>query len=149
MLSFFTYGDTLIIHKCYNKEKGKRIIGEMEINIYDYSYSFALKIIRVCTQLNDRKEFILSKQLLRSGTSIGANLREAKYAQSKKDFLNKMNIALKEEYETEYWIELLKESNILDESDARKLLSDCEVMRKILASIVKTTRDNLNSKSSG
>ncbi len=80
--------------------------------------------------------------MLKSGTSIGSNLREAKYAQSKKDFLSKMSIALKEEYETEYWLELILESNMLDQMEVSKLLADCKVMRRILVSIVKTTRES-------
>lgn len=116
----------------------------MEVNIYDYSYEFALEIIDVCKGLRKKNEFTLSKQLIRCGTSIGSNLREAKYAQSKKDFLNKMNVALKEEYETEYWIELLMKSEYIEENKGKKLLSYCDVMRKILSSIVKTTKDNLS-----
>lgn len=118
----------------------------MNINIYDNSFCFALKIINICRILKEQNEFILSNQLLKSGTSIGANLREAKYAQSKSDFLNKMNVALKEEYETEYWLELLRDSKQIDDDEISKLLLDCNTMRKILISIVKTTREKLNIK---
>ena len=80
--------------------------------VKEKSFDFALKIIRVSQQLvNQKKEFVLSKQLLRAGTSIGANIRESEHAESMKDFIHKLSIALKEANETEYWIELLYRSN--------------------------------------
>ena len=115
----------------------------MDINIYEYSYEFALKVIDTYSKLKLKNEFVLSKQLLRSGTSIGANLREAKGAQSKKDFLNKMNIALKEVYESEYWLELLRDAQYLTNDELKGLLVNCDIMKKILSSIVKTTKTNL------
>ena len=90
---------------------GQGIIG-------DRSYSFALRIIKLYKYLyNDKKEYTLSKQILRSGTAIGALCREAEHAQSKADFLNKMNIALKEANETEYWLMLLKETDYISETE--------------------------------
>ncbi len=89
---------------------------------------------------DEKKEYVLSKQLLRSGTSIGANVREAEQAQSKKDFISKMSIALKEANETAYWLELLQETNYLTTEEAESILNDCIEVRKILSSIVKTSK---------
>jgi len=117
-----------------------------DTNIKEKTKSFALQIIRIYTFLNEqapRKEYVMSKQLLRSGTSIGANVREAVRAQSKADFATKMNIALKEASETEYWLELLRESNYLPKSIADSIIDECSQLNKILSSIVKTTFDNI------
>jgi len=102
---------------------------------------FAVRIIRLYKHLCDSKrEFILSKQLLRSGTSIGANAREADKAQTKKDFISKMQIALKEAAESEYWIELLHESDYLTEFEFCSIMPDCRELNKILTSILKTSK---------
>lgn len=107
------------------------------------SKEFALRIIRLCRYLcDDKKEFVLSKQLLRSGTSIGANVKEAIRGQSKADFGAKMNIALKEASESEYWIELLGESDYLSMSETESILNDCRELISLLTSIVKTTFNN-------
>ena len=109
------------------------------------SKNFALRIIKLYQYLTDtKKEFILSKQVLRSGTSIGANVKEAIRGQSKADFYAKLNISLKEAGETEYWLELLNESGYLDghEEDFKSLYTDCQELIKILVSILKTRRKN-------
>ena len=93
---------------------------------------------------SERKEFVLSKQLLRSGTSIGANIAEAQYGISRKDFLNKLYIALKECAETLYWLELLTECGYLSAPEYQSLLVDCEELRKLLSSITKSTRDTID-----
>jgi four helix bundle protein len=112
--------------------------------ILDKSIQFAIKIIKVYQSLRfDKKEYVMSKQLLKAGTSIGANMKEAIQAQSKRDFLSKTNIALKEASETEYWIDILIKTNYLDEKD-NSLLNDCIEINKILQTIVKTTKKNLN-----
>ena len=109
------------------------------------SYSFALRIIKAYKFLSEHKrEFILSKQLLRSGTSIGALCREAEHAQSKADFLNKMNVALKEANETEYWLMLLKDSDYISIDSYESMENDCTELIKLLASIVKSTKLSLN-----
>ena len=90
-----------------------------------------------------KKEFVLSKQLLRSGTSIGANIREAQEAQSKKDFLSKMGIALKEASETCYWLELLMVTDYLTSDEGKSLYSDSVELRKMLSSIVKSTKEKI------
>lgn len=114
--------------------------------VYDKSTAFAIRIIKLYKYLNEEKrEFVLSKQLLRSGTSIGANVREANFAQSKKDFLSKMNIALKEVAESEYWIELLFKTEYINEKENESINNDCIEIKKLLHAIVKTTKSNLNS----
>jgi len=108
----------------------------------DKSFAFALKIVRQCEFLQqERKEFVLSKQLLRSGTAIGALLAEGKYAQSRMDFINKLSISLKEANETKYWLRLLKETGYLQEETAINLLSDIEAIIRMLASSVKTSKE--------
>jgi four helix bundle protein len=107
--------------------------------IRDKSKAFALQIIRLYRFLCEEKhEFVLSKQLLRSGTSIGANVREAQRGQSKPDFYSKMNIALKEADETSYWLELLYESGLLEQRLYESVYSDCGEMIKLLTAITKT-----------
>ncbi len=117
----------------------------MENVIAVKSYAFALNIVRLYKYLTvEHKEYVLSKQMLRSGTSIGALVREAEHAQSKADFLNKMNIALKEANETVYWLELLTESHYLDGSDSKSVISDSKEILRLLISIVKSTKNSLN-----
>ena len=125
-------------------ESGKCINMVTENVIYSKSYTFALKIIEVYKLLAAQKEFVLSKQLLRSGTAIGALVREAEHAQSKADFLHKMNIALKEANETLYWLMLLKDSSYIDLTTFNSIYPFSEELVKLLASIVKTTKNNLN-----
>ena len=109
------------------------------------SYAFALRIIRLYKYLiTEQKEYVLSKQVLRSGTAIGALVKEAEHAQSKADFLNKMNIALKEANETEYWLMLLKDSEYIDEKSFKSMQEESVELLKLLASIVKTTKENSN-----
>lgn len=109
------------------------------------SYGFAIRVVEVYKILNSKKEFVLSKQLLRSGTSIGANVAEGLRAQSKKDFVSKMNIALKEANEAEYWIKLLMDTGYLIREDNLELLNECNEICRILSSIVRTANYNLNN----
>lgn len=100
---------------------------------------FALRVIKLYIYLkDDRHEYVMSKQLLRCGTSIGANVKEAIRGQSRADFGAKMNISLKEANEAEYWLELLNESGFINEEDASSMLADCREILRILTSIVKT-----------
>jgi len=109
--------------------------------VVDKTFDFALKIIDIYKYLvNDMKEYVLSKQLLRSGTSIGANVREGIVAQSRKEFVAKLNIALKEAHETEYWLDLLKHSNYLE--DNSDILIEIDSVIRIITSIIKTTNEN-------
>ncbi len=106
------------------------------------SKAFAIRIIRLYQHLTtEKKEFILSKQVIRSGTSIGANIRESVRAQSTADFQSKMQIALKEADETEYWLELLKETDYISEKAADSMIADCEEMIRLIAAIVKTSKN--------
>jgi four helix bundle protein len=115
--------------------------------IKEKSYAFALRIIKVYKFLSlEQREFVLSKQVLRSGTSIGALVREAEHAQSKADFINKMSVALKEANETEYWLMLLKDSEYIDERSFESIRTDCVELLKMLINIVKTTKDNHENK---
>ena len=107
------------------------------------SKAFALRIIRLYDYLNEKKQIkALSQQLLRSGTSIGANIRESVNAQSRLDFINKLNIALKEANETEYWLELLHESGIITDTQFQSIYTDCGKIAATLTKIVKTTKEN-------
>ncbi len=112
--------------------------------ILDKTMNFAVRIVNLYKFLTSEKmEYTLSKQLLRSGTSIGANAHEAHNAQSKKDFLAKMYIAFKEASETEYWINLLIRTEYLSNEQGKSILNDCIEIKKILTSIIKTTKQQL------
>ena len=111
--------------------------------IKDKSYNFALSIIKIVRKLQkENNEYILTKQLMRSGTSIGANVEEAIGAQSRKDFLHKISIAYKEARESDYWIRLLRDSHLIDTQSAEILLKQNIELLKILGSIQKTTKTN-------
>ena len=107
--------------------------------IRDKSKAFAIRCIRLYKYLTEEKrEFVLSKQLLRSGTSIGANVREAIFGQSRSDFASKLSIAQKEAGETEYWLELLEASEYINDTQSESMLYDCREIIKLLQSITKT-----------
>jgi len=111
----------------------------------DKSYQFALRIVKLYRYLaDDKKEYVLSKQILRSGTSIGANIEEANQAQSTSDFIHKLSIALKEAFETNYWLRLLRDSEILSAKQANSVLEDCEELQKLLTASIKTTKAGKN-----
>ncbi len=111
--------------------------------IKDKSYSFALKIIALYRQLIANNEYVIGKQIVRSGTSIGANVEEALHGQSKRDFIAKLSISLKEAHETNYWLRLLRDSSLLDVSYVQPLLLEINELISILTSIIKTSRQNL------
>ena len=105
------------------------------------SFDFALRTIKLSRFLvQEKQEFVLAKQVLRSGTSIGANVEEANQGQSRKDFVHKLGIALKEATETNYWLRLLRESEILETPLANSLIDDCEQIQKMLTAAIKTTK---------
>lgn len=109
------------------------------------SYKFALRMIKLYKfMVDEHKEFVLSKQVLRSGTSIGANIEESVHAQSKTDFIHKLSIAQKEASETSYWIKLLRDSDYLNNKLAESLFNDCEEIQKLLTSSIKTAKSNLS-----
>ena len=110
--------------------------------IKDKSFDFALRIIKLYKYLQNKKEFVLSKQLLRSGTAVGALVREAEQAESKADFIHKLAIALKEANETQYWLELLYKSEYLEKKQFISINRDSVEMLKLLTSIIKTSKNN-------
>ncbi len=113
----------------------------IENNIYEISKAFAVRIVNLYNYLTDtKKEHVMSKQLLRSGTSIGANVFEGKQAQSRADFASKMSIALKEASESGYWIDLLHETQYLTDSEFQSLFADCKRIIAVLTKIVKSTK---------
>lgn len=118
---------------------------EMKENVVmDRSYAFALEIIQLYKHLiSEEKEYVISKQLLRSGTAIGALIKEAEHGQSKNDFLSKMNIALKEANETEYWLMLLCDSGYIEKKIFDDMKAKIVEILKLLISIVKRTKNNL------
>ena len=109
--------------------------------IKNKSFDFALKIVKISQNLaENRREYVMSRQLLRSATSVGANVRESEYAQSKPDFISKMSIALKEANETDYWLDLLYHASMLDETHYNTLKADVNEIISILVKIVKTSK---------
>ncbi len=107
------------------------------------SYSFALRIIKAYKFLSsEQKEFVLSKQLLRSGTAVGALIREAEHAESKADFIHKMSIALKEANETEYWLMLLHDTDFFNDKSFESIVSECQELIKMLICIIKSSKEN-------
>ena len=115
----------------------------MDSAVGDKSKKFAIRIVKLYQYLSEEKrEYVMSKQILRAGTSIGANVREALDGQSRADFTAKMSIALKEAVETEYWLELLFETDYLKEEEYVSIQGDCKELARMLTSIVKTSRAN-------
>ncbi len=113
--------------------------------ILSKSKKFAVRIINLYKYLsNEKKEFVMSKQILKSGTSVGANVKEAINGQSTADFLSKLSIALKEAGETEYWLELLNETDYISDNQFDSMVSDCRELIRILTSIIKSTKARIN-----
>ena len=110
-----------------------------KITIQEKIYCFALRVIALYREMVSHNEFVLSKQVLKSGTSIGANIEEAQAGQSRADFLSKMSIASKEARETRYWLRLIRDSKILETKDVTLMLAEADELVRILSSIVKTT----------
>ena len=113
----------------------------MDATVEEKSFRFAIRIVNIYRFLRrDKKEFVLSKQLMRSGTSIGANVAESQQAQSRADFIAKLNIALKEAAETNYWLRLLHATDYLTEAEFHSIHHDCKELERMLTAIIKTTR---------
>ncbi|MBO5317631.1 MAG: four helix bundle protein [Oscillospiraceae bacterium] len=111
--------------------------------LIDLSKQFAVEIVNLCMEIKEhRKSNVLLNQLLRSGTSIGANIHEANYAASKADFINKFQIALKECYETDYWLDLFKNTKMITEDEYETMFSHCSKIRKLLIASVTTAKNN-------
>ena len=114
----------------------------MECTIQNKSYRFAVRVVKLCRYLqSEHKEFVMSRQLVRSGTSIGANVAESQQAQSRADFVNKLSIALKEAYETNYWLRLLKDTQYLTKEQFVSIFSDCCELERLLISIIKASKE--------
>ena len=113
--------------------------------IKEKSYSFALRIVKMHKYIiNNENELVLSKQVLRSGTSIGANIEEAFAGQSKKDFIAKLSISLKEAFETRYWLRLLRDSEIVEKRYITSVIDDCDELISIITKILKTSKINIS-----
>ena len=113
----------------------------MNGNLERKSFLFSVRVVKLARYLQEeKKEFILSKQLIRAGTSIGANIVESQQAQSRADFISKLSIALKEACETNYWLRLLQATDYLTESEFTSIIADCRELEKILTSIITTPR---------
>jgi four helix bundle protein len=109
--------------------------------IVEKSYKFALRIVKMSQYVcKEKNEYVLSKQVLRSGTSIGALIQEAMHAESTADFIHKLSISYKEANETQYWILLLRDSDIIDSKSANSILKDCDEIIRILTSIIKSSK---------
>ena len=114
--------------------------------VLEKSFEFAVRIVNLYRHLTtDKKEFVLSKQILKSGTAIGALVREAQYAQSNADFISKLSISLKEANETDYWLQLLKRTDFIESREFESLNQDIRELMKLLISIVKTSKDKEKS----
>ncbi|MGG7057931.1 four helix bundle protein [Clostridium nigeriense] len=111
--------------------------------VLDKSFNYALNIVKLYLKLKNEKEYILSNQLVRSATSIGANITEAQYAQSKKDFINKMSIALKESNESEYWLKLLSKAEIISDKEYKIYYDTCSEIKALLINIVKNSKESI------
>jgi four helix bundle protein len=138
----FGVGDRHILNEGYDmgKDSARRNV------VQEKSFVFAVAIVKAGRQLQlDRKEWVLSKQLTRAGTSIGANIEEAIAAQSKKDFLAKMSIALKEARGTHYWLRILRDSGLTTDLETEAHLPACQELIMLLSSITLTTRENLDA----
>ena len=120
----------------------KRKINMSDNFLVDFSIEFAVKIVKLTDGIQGKG--VLKNQILKSGTSIGANIHEANYAQSKADFVSKLQIALKECYETEYWLKLFSKTEIIDSNVYSELQNDCGKIRRVLISSINTTKEKYN-----
>jgi four helix bundle protein len=110
--------------------------------IKDKSYKFAVRIIQLCKELTEKREYVLSREVLRAGTYIGARVKESQQAESRQGFIAKMSAALQHASETEYWLELLRDSDYIDQKYFDSLNGDCAELLRLLTSIVKTSKQN-------
>lgn len=114
---------------------------------FQKSYELAVYIIKICRHISvEKKEYVLTKQLIRSGTSVGANVSEGQYAQSRADFIHKMSVALKEANETKYWINLMRDSGIMPVPYSLELIVQCESVIKLLTASINTCKTNSGRK---
>lgn len=120
-------------------KRGKNMADNLLVEL---SIEFAVKIVKMTDKIQGKG--VLKNQILKSGTSVGANIHEANYAQSKADFVSKLQISLKECYETEYWLELFSRTNIISNQECSELKNDCGKIRRILISSINTTKEKYN-----
>ena len=121
----------------------------MNYTAEEKSFRFSIRIVNLYKYLiAEKKEYVLSKQLLKCGTSIGANITEAQQGQSRADFISKLSIALKEAYEADYWLRLLYSTEFLSEAAFSSIIKDCQEIEKMLTSIIKTAKNTPSSKTS-
>lgn len=114
--------------------------------LLDKSYQFALRIVKLCRFLNEEKqEFVISKQILYSGTSIGAQIEEAQQGENRADFLHQLSVANKHAFRTNFWLRLLRDGDYLSEKQAQSLIDDCEELQRMLVSSLKTTKKTAES----
>ena len=114
----------------------------MDKAIQEKSFLFAVRIVKLCRYIQtEHKDYILTKQLIKCGTSIGANVSEAQQAQSRPDFVSKLNIALKEACETNYWLRLLHATELLTEKEFQSIFADCQEIERLLVAIIKTSKE--------
>ena len=140
--AFLVYYSLFVIHYFLFIKKGDRRTVKENI-LLEKSLKFAARIVKLYQYLSkEKKETVISKQIIRSGTSIGANANEAAYGVSQADFISKMQIALKETAETEYWLKLLQLSDYLDDKLAQSLINDCFEIKRILIASLKTAKDS-------
>jgi len=113
--------------------------------LLDKSYSFAIRIVKLHQHIvEQKKEYVLSKQILRSGTSVGANIEEANQAESKSDFIHKLSVSNKEAHETFFWLRLLRDAELLEPRLAESLLTDCDELIRLLIASIKSSKRNQN-----
>ena len=139
-LDFICIADFILAKARISLYNALEVIVVAENKLADLSTDFAVKILKLTDGM--KGHYSLVNQLERSATSIGANIREAKYAHSKADFVSKLQIALKECYETEYWLELMQKAELLPEESAKAVLHDCGSIRRMLISSINTAREN-------
>ena len=139
-LDFICIADFILASARISLYNALEVIAVAENKLADMSTDFAIQILKLTE--NIKGHYSLSNQLERSGTSIGANIREAKYAHSRPDFIAKLQIALKECYETEYWIEIAQKASIISDDVAKTVLHDCGSIRRMLISSINTAKEN-------
>lgn len=115
--------------------------------LVEKSYQFALRIVKLCRYLNDeQKEFVLSRQILQSGTAIGSQIEEAAQGDSTPDFLHHLTVANKKAFDTNYWLRLLRDSGYVNDKQAISIINDCEELQKLLIKSIKTTKSKISDK---
>ncbi|MBR6392644.1 MAG: four helix bundle protein [Eubacterium sp.] len=116
---------------------------EKENIVYDKSYRFAIRIVKLSNYLDEKHAYAISTQIVKCGTSIGANIAESQQAQSRKDFISKLSISLKEVSETIYWLNLLKDTSYISEAQYDSMINDCDEIGRLLTAIIKSAKKDI------